>query len=477
MISPTIAKYPILVVDDEQDVVDSFEMALNAGGFNNVLTCTEGGSIPELLTQYKNIAVILLDLVMPNINGRDLLKQLKEEYPEIPIIVVTALYDLDIAVECIKNGAFDYLVKPVEKVRLTSSVQRAMDRTELTRENIALKQRLLTNRVERPEIFSKIITRNKAMLSIFKYVEAIGDSSEPVLITGETGVGKELIARAIHDLSGVSGPFIGVNIAGLDEQSFADTLFGHRRGAFTGADTNRQGLLKAAEGGTLFLDEIGDLSQTSQVKLLRLLQEQEYFPLGSDVPHKSNARILTATHHDLEEEISNSMFRRDLYFRLKIHQVHMPPLRERIEDIPLLVEVLLDKIATKLRKKKLKYSPKLVSILKCYNFPGNVRELEALLYDAVTKSTSGWVDLNSFNKLVNRDRAWRSPHSDVSELFSEIKNLPTLAEAIDSLVDEAFKRADGNQSIAANFLGISQSALSRRLKRRKDKDRDSVEEK
>lgn len=469
MISTTNSRHSILVVDDEKDVVNSFEMTLNSGGFNNVLTCTDSREVMDLVVSRKNIEVILLDLIMPNLTGQDLLKMLKEEYPEIPVIVVTALYDLDIAIECIKAGAFDYLVKPVEKVRLISCVRRAIDRAELTRENTALKQRLLTNRLDRPEIFSKIITKNKTMLSIFQYVEAIGESSEAVLITGETGVGKELIARAIHDLGGQSGPFIGVNIAGLDDQSFADTLFGHRKGAFTGADTNRQGLLKAADGGTLFLDEIGDLSQTSQVKLLRLLQEQEYFPLGSDVPHKSNTRILTATHHDLEQEMQSSRFRRDLYYRLKIHQVHLPPLRERLEDIPHLVDALLEKISAKLGKEKPGYSEKLITVLKSYDFPGNVRELEAMIFDAVMKSRSGRIELDGFGQLIGQGKVSRMYHNDAVDLYAGMTNLPTLAEAIDGLVDEAINRAAGNQSIASNFLGITQSALSRRLKRRKTK--------
>ena len=459
--------YNILIVDDEQDVLNSFELTLYSGGLNNILLCNDSRKVLSLIEETSSINVILLDLIMPHMEGQELLRLLAESHPEIPVIVVTALYDLEKAVNCIKAGAFDYLVKPVEKVRLISSVRRAIEKRELSRENTELKKKVLSGTLENPHVFKKIATRSENMFSIFKYIEAIATSTEPVLITGETGVGKELVAHALHDLSGLTGKFIGINIAGLDDQNFSDTLFGHRKGAFTGADTQRQGLIKAAEGGTLFLDEIGDLSQASQVKLLRLLQEQEYFPLGSDISLKSNVRILTATHKDLHIETHEKALRRDLYYRLKTHEVHIPPLRDRIDDIPILIDVLLEKISLKLKIKKPHYPDKLHSLLKLYNFPGNVRELESILYDAVIKQKDGFLQLCHFNKeQFTHKNEYPSLECDV-ELFANVTPLPTLVQSNNQLINEAIRRSNGNQSIASQHLGITQSALSRRLKRMK----------
>ncbi|MDA3789638.1 MAG: response regulator, partial [Desulfobacula sp.] len=206
-------EYPIMVVDDEADVLESFELVLNSGGFNNVITCLDSRNVVPLLKERGEVEVILLDLIMPYLKGQDLLPVLSESYPNIPVIVITAFDDLETAVGCMKAGGFDYLVKPVENMRLISSVRRAMEKRELARENIALKKRILSHKLDHPEAFTNIITRSRAMLAIFQYMEAIASSSEPVLITGETGVGKELIARAIHLLRGLPGPFISVNIA------------------------------------------------------------------------------------------------------------------------------------------------------------------------------------------------------------------------------------------------------------------------
>lgn len=470
MNTPHTNQSAILIIDDEKDVLKSFELTLNSGGFSNLILCRDSREVMPLLSQQRDVEVILLDLIMPYIKGHDLLKSISEKYPEIPVIVITALNNLETAVECMKDGAFDYLVKPVEKLRLNSSVHRAIERSQLTKENKALKKRVLSDTLEYPETFADIATRNPAMLSIFQYIEAIADSHEPVLITGETGVGKELIARAIHKLSAPAGPFIGVNIAGLDDHNFSDTLFGHRKGAFTGADNTRDGLLRSADGGTLFLDEIGDLSQASQIKLLRLLQEQEYFPLGSDIPCKSTARLLTATHHDLQKDTEAKTFRRDLYFRLQTHQIHIPPLRDRLEDLPLLIDKLLERIAKKRQSKKTNYPNKLLTLLKYYQFPGNIRELEAMLYDAISKSRGGILQVNDIEQRIFgnslRGRYMENIPEDKGELFTQLPNLPTLTEANDQLINEAMRRAKGNQSIASRFLGITQPALSRRLKRK-----------
>ncbi len=466
-------RYSLLIIDDEIDVLEAFELTLNSGGFTDITLCQDSRKVLPILGKKSGIDVILLDLMMPHEAGKDLLKTLVENYPEIPVIVITAIDDLDTAVECIKSGAFDYLVKPVENLRLVSSVHRAIERQELTRMNSALKKRVLTDTLEFPEAFVNIATKSPAMLAIFQYIEAIANSPEPVLITGETGTGKELIANAIHYLYNRKGPFLAVNVAGLDDHSFSDTLFGHRKGAFTGADSHREGLLKRASGGILFLDEIGDLNQTSQIKLLRLLQEREYFPLGSDLPQKSNVRILIATHCDLSQSGEHQTFRRDLYYRLQTHQIHLPPLRERLEDMAFLVDMLLNKAVQRLNKNKIRYPNELLPLLKCYRFPGNIRELETMIFDAVSKNKTGTISLKTFQNRIFKDH---SPPEQTSltpkekeNIFSQLEELPTLSESNLQLIEEAIERGYGNQTLAARILGITQPALSRRLTRQRQK--------
>ena len=463
---------PILVVDDEHDVLESFRLALLSGGLPAVTTCADGLKVMDILEHDRDISVILLDLMMPKINGQDLLEQIIGTYPGIPVIVITAIDDLQTAVNCMRLGAFDYLVKPVEKHRLVSSVFRALEILELGRENRALKESFLNDSLRHPELFAPIVGRSSSILKLFKYIEAIGKSTEPVLISGETGVGKELFARAVHNASNPGGPFIAVNVAGLDDQTFSDTLFGHRKGAFTGAESQRDGLIKTAEGGTLFLDEIGDLSLISQVKLLRLLQEQEYFPLGSDLPKKSTARILVATHCDLGKAVQGGTFRKDLFYRLQTHQICIPPLRKRKEDLPLLVDEFLERAAKKLQVNKPSYSNDLLAILMNYDFPGNIRELETLLFDCVSRSRGGRLTITTIHDRLT-DTANNQPgeiHDSQKEgLFDHFSVLPTLKEATQQLIKTALERASGNQSLAARFLGLSQPALSRRLNREKDK--------
>jgi len=333
-----------------------------------------------------------------------------------------------------------------------------------------LQQAMISRKLEHPEAFSEIITRSPTMHSIFQYVEAIAGTSKTVLITGETGVGKELIAQAIHKLSGRTGSSVIVNIAGLDDNVFTDTLFGHRKGAFTGADESRRGLIEVAAGGTLFLDEIGDLNMMSQIKLLRLLQEGEYFPLGSDEPKRSDARILVATNQDLDFLLAQGQFRKDLYYRIKMHHVHIPPLRKRMEDLSLLVDHFLARASKALGKKKPTPPKELVQYLSTYHFPGNVRELESMIFDSVSHHKTRMISMMGFMDFVRKvDQGWKEEESapltsgDWGLVFPE--KLPTLNEGTRLLVSEALQRAGGNQALAAKLLGISAPALSRRLKR------------
>ena len=327
-------------------------------------------------------------------SGEDLLSFLKDEYPDIPVIVITGDNEVETAVRCMKKGAVDYMVKPVEKNRLISGVRKVIEIRELQHENQMLKERMLSGLLSRPDAFSDIVTNSKAMLSLFQYAESIAASPQPVLISGETGVGKELMTKAIHALSARTGDIITVNAAGIDDNVFADTLFGHVKGAYTGADQARTGLVEKAFGGTLVLDEIGDLAADSQIKLLRLIQEGEYFPLGSDVPKNTNVRIIVSTNKDLQSLQATGTFRKDLYFRLKAHHIIIPPLRERLDDIPILLDYFLEEAAQQLGKNKPTYPEQLPTLLQNYVFPGNVRELRTMVYDAVSTHTSKMLSLS-----------------------------------------------------------------------------------
>lgn len=323
-----------------------------------------------------------------------------------------------------------------------------------------------------PIPFSDILTKSAEMQSIFKYIESIATTAQPILITGETGVGKELIAKAIHSCSRRSGSMVTVNAAGLDDNIFSDTLFGHAKGAFTGADRNRPGLIEKADSGTLFLDEIGDLSHSSQVKLLRLLQEGEYLPLGCDELRHSNIRIIAATNVDLWERQRSGNFRQDLNFRLRTHHIDIPPLRRRTDDIPILVDHFLRKAATALNKKIPTFPKEMISLLSTYSFPGNIRELESMIFDAVSRHEGRILSLERLNDHISEGRTslreTKNPLQDESNsLVTFSHELPTIKYATHLLVDEAIRRANGNQTIAAKMLGITRQALGKRLKNRK----------
>lgn len=314
-------------------------------------------------------------------------------------------------------------------------------------------------------IFESIVTRDKKMQAIFRYIEAIAPTSQPVLITGETGTGKELIARALHGVSRCSGDFVSVNVAGLDDMMFSDTLFGHSRGAYTGADRNRKGLIETAADGTLFLDEIGELNKVSQVKLLRLLQEHEYYSLGSDRKMNSTARILVATNNRLEALMESGNFRADLYYRLNSHHIHLPPLRERQDDIPLLVAHFAARAAKDFGRPLPKISPDMLDLLFLRQFPGNVRELKGLIFNAVAVSHNGMLNFprSSSPRLAPLSSGPVIP--DFALLPNSAGRMPTLCEAEEYLIKESLRTSGGNQRAAALLLGISRQALNKRLKR------------
>jgi DNA-binding NtrC family response regulator len=465
--SPDLRALPILLVDDEPNILKVSQLTLQSKGVRDVMTLNDSRELLPLLAR-QEFAVIVLDLFMPHLSGLELLPQVHRDYPHIPVIVMTAVDATETAVECMRAGAFDYLVKPVDSGRMISSIKKALEMRALSNELSSLKMRLLDDRLENAEVFSPIVTASKKMRSIFQYMEVVAKSRQPLLIIGETGTGKELFARALHELSGTGREFVAVNVAGLDDAMFSDTLFGHRKGAFTGADQVREGLIARAAGGTLFLDEIGDLNESSQIKLLRLLQELEYYPVGSDTVRKSDARVILATNHDLQKKIGEGKFRNDLYYRLCAHQIHVPPLRERVEDIPLLLEHCMSDAAQLLNRKKPAYPPELVTLLETYSFPGNVRELQAMVFDAVTRHGGGVLSMDRFKAVVGEGRqASPAPLGDtagINPLFGLFGRFPTIHDVEEYMIAEAMKHAKGNQGIAASLLGITRQTLNKRLK-------------
>jgi len=460
-----IPENPILLVDDEQAVIDSLILMLKSNGIDNLVPCTDSREAMAIL-RGGEFELVLLDLTMPHLPGDRLLAAIHEEMPQVPVIVVTGSNEVKAAVECMKAGAFDYMVKAVEESRLVSGVRRAIEIRKLSRNYQRLKERMLCPSLAHPDAFARLVTGNAVMTSIFRIVESIAKSDEPILITGETGTGKGLVAAAVHAVSGREGPLVEVDVAGLDDAMFSDTLFGHRKGAYTGAVDARAGLVQQAGAGTLFLDEIGDLSIQSQVKLLRLLDTGEYYPLGSDLPRRSAARVLVATNRNLTGLISEGRFRKDLYYRLSTHELRLPPLRDRKDDLPLLLDHFLEEACAKLGKKKPSVPPQLLGLLATHHFPGNVRELRSMVYDAVSRQSSLTLALADFKTGVHRETP-PEPGEAAPSLLAFSERLPTLDQASDLLVDEAMKRAHGNQSTAAGMLGISHQALSKRLHQRK----------
>ena len=462
---------PSLFVDVEEQFLLSLELTMSSNGLTNIETCNDSRNVLGLLAA-RVYSLVVLDINMPHVSGRELLARIMETHPGTQVIIITAVNDVENAVGCMKMGAYDYVLKPADDTRLVAAIRHGLEVGQVRSENEMLKQSLLRDDIQRPEVFRRIITHAHSVQHLFKYIEAVAATNLPILITGETGTGKELFAEAVHALSGRQGALVTVNAAGVDDTMFSDTLFGHRKGAFTGADTERKGLIEQAENGTLFLDEIGDLSLESQVKLLRLLQDGQYYPLGSDVARLSNARIVVATHRDIHTMQASERFRRDLYYRLKSHHIAIPPLRERAGDIPYLVNHFVATASRELKKKPPTVPKELYTLLGTYHFPGNVRELQGLIVEAVSLHGSGILSLESIRKQI--DPAVHDPgpvdafvHAEGDEhLVAFPGRLPTLREAEERVIQEALKRADNNQSIAATLLGMSRRALNNRLRRK-----------
>ena len=464
----------VLIVDDEINSLKASATILKMHGLKDVVIESDSRRVLEIMNA-GGIDVILLDLFMPHVSGMELLPQLRERYPQVPVIIVTAAYEVERAVECIKSGAFDYLVKPVEPERMINTLRKAFDCRVLTDQVVSLRDHMIEDRLDNPSVFEEIVSCSRKMRAIFQYLEVIAQSPQPILITGESGTGKELVTRAIHRLSGCKGDLVSVNLAGLDDTMFSDTLFGHKKGAFTGAEQHRDGLIVKAANGVILLDEIGDLGESSQIRLLRLIQEREFYPVGSDTPRKSEARIVCASNKNLKEMVASGRFRNDLYYRLNVHHVDLPPLRNRKEDLPLLLEHLIRQAAKTLAITPPSYPKELLDLLAVYHFPGNVRELQGIVFDAVARSKSGKLSQEPFRHVMSSARTQSTvPTTPITpgqdqrlNMLEEIwGHFPTLDEAENHLIEVAMQIAKGNQGTAATMLGLKRQTFNIRLKKR-----------
>ncbi len=367
----------VLIVEDEENIRRVLAMGLKKAGFET-LTAPGGYAALKLLDEHR-CDVVLTDVMMPDMNGLELLRRIREKYPDVIVIMVTAFGTIPAAVEAMRLGAIDFLTKPLDMEVLCKLIRNALRDRERLMAPVAQRRRAPT--AARKTTF---IGNSPAIQQVLQIVERVADTRTTVLITGESGTGKELIARMLHEKSSrANGPFVAVSCAAIPETLLEVELFGAVKGAYTGAETDRIGKFEAANGGTLFLDEIGDIPPLIQVKLLRVLQEREIERLGSNKPIPVDVRLVAATNRDLEQAVQSGSFRADLFYRLQVVHIHLPPLRERREDIPLLVEHFIQKYAKENNRALQAVSPDALAILQAYSWPGNVRELENAIESAV----------------------------------------------------------------------------------------------
>ena len=443
----------ILIADDDKGLLLSIKATLISAGFPEPAVVSDSSRVLDLIRQH-GFQVLLQDLIMPPVGGMDILKQLKEESPEVECVIITAVDAVDSAVQAMRYGAYDYLVKPVDKERLIIAIDRALERYQLRRERTLSKTDISFEELRQPSAFSGMIAADPAMAKVFRHAEIIAASDYNVLITGETGTGKELLARALHRLSPRSkASFMAVNMAAFSRNLVEDDLFGHRKGAFTGALTDKKGFFEAAHGGTLFLDEISELSLAIQATLLRVLEEKELYRLGStDVQHV-DTRILAATNRNINEAVDAGKFRADLFFRLNTCQIDIPPLRERKGDILPLANYFLKKHAAINHKKIFGLASNLTERLMTYAFPGNVRELENIIVSACMVEQTRTLTLAAVPaaKLQPAD-----------ETQTEVQ-FASLADVESNHIQRVLDAVGGNRTQAAKILEIGVRTLQRRL--------------
>jgi len=454
-------KGKILVVDDEANVCKFLSILLEKEGYEVKSTTSPKEALG--LVKESPPHLVLADLRMPEVNGLELLSQIKNENSQVTVILMTAYASLDSAVEAMRRGAFDYIMKPFQVDEIKLVVKRAFDERRLREENLELKRKV------RQYEFQEIVGKNEEFLKILELVKKVANTDSTVLIYGESGTGKELIAKAIHQLSQRSQkPFIAINMAALPEELLESELFGYVKGAFTGAAKDKEGLLKAAEGGTVLLDEISEASPRIQVKILRALQEKEMTPVGSTKVQKVNVRIIASTNTDLEAKVKEGNFREDLFYRLNVVSINIPPLRERKDDIPLLVNYFLKKYSALYNLPVKKFSNEAMEILFKYDWPGNVRELENAVERALILSEGEIIVPGDLpEKILSQEEA---PQIVATEKIS-------LEELEKRYIIQILDLTGWNKTKAAQILGIDPSTLYRKLQRyglNKKEDKKSV---
>jgi len=451
----------ILIVDDDPSLREFLEIFFLNEGYD-VICAANGLEALEIL-KTKDVALALTDLKMPKMDGIELLKAIKKSYPFIPVIMITAFASLESAVEAMNEGAWDYVSKPFQLEEVRQVVEKAL---------ISAKREQTPPPKETKSKIYKLdamVAKSPAMLKVFQLITRAAPSSSSVLITGESGTGKELVARAIHNLSPrKNGPFVTLNCGGIPENLLESELFGYEKGAFTGANISKKGLFQAADKGTIFLDEIGELPLSLQAKLLRVVQQKTFTPLGSSREINVDVRIVAATNRIMEEEVVRGNFREDLYYRLNVINIHIPPLRERPEDIPLLVQYFLEKYSKENNKSVQGISSFAIKALLEYPFPGNVRELENIIERSVALSTSRLILPESLSlaktKHQKEEKSYEEGLPQTFTLPPEGIDLDGyLAKIEKSLLTQALEKTAGNKTEAAKLLGLNFRSLRYRL--------------
>lgn len=454
----------ILIVDDEPHTRRVLAVNLQQDG-HEVSECAGVQAARKVLIA-NDFDVVLTDQKMPDGDGLQVLAAALEADPAVSVVVITAFATVDLAVESMRQGAFDFITKPFQPEVVRAAVTRACERTRLQRENVLLKDRVV--RLEgSPEIYGS----SGAMQAVRALIARVAPTDATVLITGETGTGKELVARALHKNSPrAPKTFVAVNCAAFTETLLESELFGHEKGAFTGADRSRQGLFEAAHQGTLFLDEVAEMSPAAQAKLLRVVTDGQVLRVGTTQPRKVNVRLLAATHRDLPQRVADGLFRQDLYYRLAVVPIAIPPLRERRDDIAALSELFVRQVSIDLKLPRRKLMPQALDRLRSYDFPGNVRELRNLIERASILSEGSELNANSFPMALGSDQKQEAGGSvganstSLSDVLPEVIDLRSfLAEAEKVLIVRTLKSTNGAQAEAARRLGISRSDLGYKI--------------
>ena len=447
----------VLIIDDEKNMRHMLKVMLTKAGYS--VQDAEDGYDGLKRMEASHFDFVLCDIRMPRMDGMAFLKQAKEKYPEQTLIMMSAYGNIETALQSMKEGAYDYISKPFKTDEVLLTLKKAEERERLKEENIRLKSRI--GEIQAKYSFGNIIARSEAMARVFDLVKKVADHKTTVLVTGESGTGKELIARAIHS-SGprASSPLVAIDCGGIPENLLESELFGYKKGAFTDAVRDKPGRFEEADGGTIFLDEIGELPLSLQVKLLRVLQEEEIAPLGDIGSKKIDVRVIAATAKDLSKDVEEGMFREDLFYRINVMHIHLPPLRKRRGDIALLVGHFIDRFNTKLNKNIEGPSSEAMSLLMDYHWPGNVRELENVIERSILLATGRWITPAQFPPEMNTAQN-PSPYFEPGEGLSIKKASKRLQRA---LIEKALRQTGGNRTQAAKLLEISRPMLISKIK-------------